>query len=111
MANLTPLQIDVDGLINPSFVAANAGGDTFPNDGKRTYFHAKNGSGGAIVITFDDLYSIAPTGATSFDPDVEVSVPAGQEAKIGPFPISRFGDSVAVTYSGVTSLTVGVFKL
>lgn len=111
MAALTVQQVSVSGLVNPSFVAAAGGGDTFVNNGTSTFFEASNASGGSITITFDDSGSVSPTGATQFNPDVAVAVPAGQRAIIGPFPTARFGPTVAVTYSGVTSLTVAALRL
>lgn len=111
-ALLTVQDVAITGL-NPSFVAADVAGDTFPNDG-RSYLEVVNGGGGAITVTIDDLRSVAPEGAAAFDPDPDISVPAGETRKIGPFEKSRFDDDasvVAVSYSGVTSVTVGVFSL
>lgn len=110
MAALTVQQITVAG-VQQSLAAAAGGGDTFVNDGNRTFFIADNASGGAITLTFDDTGSVAPQGATAFNADVDVSVGAGTRYIIGPFPKSRFGDTVAVTYSGVTSLTVGAMRI
>lgn len=111
MAALTVQQVLVSGLVNPSFVAAAGGGDTFVNNGTSTFFEVVNGSGGSITVTFNDTGSVAPTGATQFNADVAVAVPAGQRAVIGPFATARFGGTVGVTYSGVSSLTVAAFRL
>jgi hypothetical protein len=111
MATLTRQNLSLTGLSNPSYAACAGGGDDFPNDGSNTFVHIKNGSGGALVATFDDTGSTGPTGAQSYNPDVQVSVPAGGEQIIGPFPTGRFGSSVAITYSGVTSLTIAVYKI
>lgn len=111
MATLTVESMDVTGNVNPTFVAAAGGGDDFANDGSLTFFIVKNGGGAGITVTFNDTGSAAPAGAKSFDADVDVSVGASQDAYIGPFPVSRFGSSVGVTYSGVTSVTVAPFKL
>ena len=110
MATLSVENIVVTGL-NATDNAAAGGGDDFANDGEKTFVNIKNGSGGAITVTFDDTGSVEPEGSTQFDPDVEVSVPASGERLCGPFPLSRFGKSVGMTYSGVTSLTVAVLKL
>lgn len=112
MAAITVEQIDIDGNINPTFAAASGGGDTISNDGKnKTFLIVKNGGGGSITVTLNDTGSVAPSGAKSFDADVDIVVPTLQDAYIGPFPTSRFGSSVGVSYSGVTSVTVAAFRL
>lgn len=111
-ALLTVQDVTLSG-VTPSYAAAGAGGDTFPNDG-RSFLHVKNGGAGSITVTVDDLGSTAPEGAAAFDPDPDIVIGAGAEAMIGPFEKSRFDDDasvVAVSYSGVTSVTVGVFSL
>lgn len=109
MATLTVLDIDLGGLVNPTLTAAAGGGDDFANDG-RTMFYVNNGGGGGITVTFNDTGSAAPAEAKSFDPDVDVAVGAGELALIGPFPTNRFTSSCAVTYSGVTSVTVAPMR-
>jgi hypothetical protein len=110
MAALTVENIGLAG-IEPTLVAAAGGGDTFSNDGVATFLVVDNASGGAIVLTFDDTGSVSPLAAKTFDADVEVSVGAGAVAYIGPFALSRFTKTVAISYSGVTSLTVGALRL
>lgn len=85
----------------PTFAAAAAGGDSFPNDGQ-TLLHVKNGHTAAQTVTADAVSACS----FGFDHDAAVSVPAGGERVVGPFPQGRFGTSVALTYSGVTALTV-----
>jgi hypothetical protein len=46
--------------------------------------------------------------------DDVVNIPAGQRRKIGPWPPSIYNDlngRVQLTYDGVTSVTVGAFRL
>jgi hypothetical protein len=107
MADLTIQKIDQTGIA-PSFVAADAGGDTFSNDG-RTFLHVKNGGGSAITVTID---SVAPCNY-GFDHDLQVTVNAGAEQIIGPFEPKRFNTDgkVSVSYSDVTSVTVAAFRL
>lgn len=108
MATLTVQNIANTGL-NPSLASAAGSGDEFANSGQ-TYFHANNASGGAITVTFNAQNS-CNYGVTH---DIAVSVPAGEERLIGPFEKQRFNDAnerVQVTYSGVTSLTVGAFEM
>lgn len=110
MATLTVNQLSLTGTA-PTFVAAGAGGDDFGNDGVRTFLVVKNGGGSAVTVTLNDTGSVSPPSAKAFDPDVDVSVSAGGEAWIGPFDTARFGSSVGVTYSGVTSVTVAAVRV
>ena len=107
MAELTVENITRDGL-NPTFNAANAGGDSFANTGDEI-IHVKNGSGGAIDVTIVTQATVDSQAVA----DRVVNVPAGEERVIGPFPKATYNDSgdlVQLTYSGVTSLTVAVMK-
>lgn len=107
MATLTKQQIVQAGL-NPSFSAAAGGGDIVA-PGDTTYLHVKNASGGSINVTVDN---VTPSNYGT-DADLVVAVPAAGERIIGPLPASRFARAsdgmVAITYSGVTSLTIGAF--
>lgn len=111
MPLLTRQQIDEDGLV-ASYAGADAGGDTFPNDG-RTVLHLKNGSGSPITVT------VAAEQATTRKPgfgelakaDAEIAVPATGEAFLGSFPTIAFGVVGAITYSDVTTLTVAVLRV
>lgn len=101
MANLAVVKMTLAGTA-PALVAAGAGGDTFDNDGN-TLFEVRNAGGGAVTVTIN---ATTPCNH-GFDHDVAVSVPATTGVRvIGPFPVNRFGRSVSVTYSGVTSVTV-----
>lgn len=104
MAQLTVQVSSLSGTA-PAFVAAAAGGDSFVNNGG-TVLHVKNAGAGAITATID---SASPC-SYGFDHDISVSIPAGAERIIGPFNQTRFSTTVNVTYSGVTSVTVGAFS-
>lgn len=104
MATLTVQAPTLDGAAI-SYASAAGGGDTFANDGM-TLFHAKNGSGGAITVT---AASTTPCNQ-GHDHDAVVSVPAGGDRLIGPFPIAQFSTEVSMAYSGVTSLTVAALS-
>jgi hypothetical protein len=99
MAALTPFIGTLAGAVATPIAAA-AGGDSIPGDG-RTQVLVQNPTGGAITITFD-----AP-GADSFGivdniHDVVVSVPAAAWRLFGPFATPRFNDAnqrVQMTYS------------
>ena len=104
MATLAKQQIVQTGLA-PAFGAAAGGGDKLlPGD--TTFLVAKNGSGAPITVTVDN---VAPSNYGT-DVDLVVSVPAAGERWIGPLSAARFASNTdglaAVTYSGVTSLTV-----
>lgn len=86
-----------------TLAAAAGAGDNFSNTGVEKLV-VNNGSVAPITVTVD---SKAPCNQ-GFDHNVVVAVAAGARVEIGPFPTNRFGSSVDVTYSGVTSLTVGV---
>lgn len=105
MAVLSVQEITLAG-VDPTLAAAAAGGDTFANDG-RTYFDINNGSGGSINATFDAT-ELCNQG---FDHDEVVAVPAGARRRIGPFPTGRFGTTVSVSYSDVTTVTVAAVRL
>jgi hypothetical protein len=115
MALLTVQQITKAGLA-PTYAAAAGGGDTFAvGQGQAVFLHVKNASGSPITVTVDDPNSQPPESAATFNPDLSVSVPATTgDRMIGPINAERFVNPstglVSVTYSGVTSLTVGVFK-
>jgi hypothetical protein len=93
------------GGLDPVYVAAAAGGDKI-NPGPTTFLHVKNASGGALTVTVD---SVAPCNQGA-DHNLVVSVPAADDRMIGPLVAERFASAtdglVAITYSGVTSLTV-----
>jgi hypothetical protein len=109
MAALSVQAISIAGIV-PAYSAASGGGDTFvPSD--RTYLHVKNGGGSPITVTVVTPGEAAP-GVPIADPSVSVS--NGSEKILGPFYAGLYQDSTgtaSITYSGVTSVTVGAFRL
>lgn len=110
MATLATQNISLAGLAD-ALAAAAGGGDAFTPD-KETFLRVNNASGGAITVTVVTPGTIR--GIAEADP--QISVPAGQSRMFGPFPPELFGDPAnaglaSITYSGVTSLTIGAFKL
>ena len=108
MATLTVQNTSLAG-ITPTWTAAAAGGDEFLNSGD-CYFEIKNG-GSEITVTVE-----TPAKIEGIDiAEIAVVVPATTGVKrIGPFDPGIFNQStgrVAVTYSAVTTVTVGAFKL
>jgi hypothetical protein len=104
MALLPTQSIDADGLA-PAYVSAAGGGDTCAPS---TFLHVKNGSGAPITVTLATPGKVAGLDIA----DRPVSVPAAGERMI------RVGDEYrnpatglcAITYSGVTTLTIGCFR-
>lgn len=97
--------------VAPTYAAAAGGGDRF-TPGAATWLHVKNGSGGAITVTVATPRTDAYGNAIA---DNTISVPAAGERVIGPFPTEAYGstsDGLAdITYSEVTSLTIGAFSV
>lgn len=114
MANLTIQSVDTDG-VNPSLQAAAGGGDTMtPTDAGPHFIEVNNAGGGSINVVLDDPTSTDPGAATQFNPDVTVAVTNGQRRLIK-VDVARYKNPstglVSWTYSGVTSVTVGAFKV
>jgi len=108
MATLSVQQISKAG-VTMTLSAAAGGGDAFANDGKTTLV-ANNGSGGDITIT---LVTQATTDGLAVADRTWV-VQAGALEAIADLDPDIYNDTsglVQVTYSGVTSLTVGAFRL
>jgi hypothetical protein len=88
-------------------VSASAGGDLLPNTGKE-WVEVINGGGGAITVTASGYVDAQVVAIQA------VSVGAGVRRKIGPFPPHIYNNTsqqVAITYSGVTTVTVGAYSL
>jgi hypothetical protein len=110
MAVLNVQDIKRSGL-DPAYVACAGGGDQFlPSED--TILHVKNGSGGALTVTVVTPGVAAPDVPIA---DTQVSVPAGDDRFIGPFPAHLYqdpADNLAdITYSGVTSLTIAALRV
>lgn len=106
MAAITPQSITRAAPSAPTYVAAAGGGDTVVP--AADFFVVKNGGGSTITVT------IAPTGTTSYGvalPNLTVSVPNGSERWINLNDGSYVNSTgvIPITYSGVTTVTVGAF--
>ena len=96
-----------------TYVAASGGGDTV-RCGERTFISVVNGGGGSITVTVDDTKTREPAGSAAFDPNLEVVIAPGTSKFIGPLPTGRFADATgnaAITYSGVSSVTVAALTV
>lgn len=116
MATLSIQTIDEDGQ-QLSTVAASAGGDVFdnPND-QSTFLYVNNAGAGAITVTISaqatsrDVPGLGPMTKAN----AGGSVTNGTVKLFGPFPAEAFNTAsgqVAVSYSGVTSVTVAALRL
>lgn len=109
---LIPRETIAESGLNATYTAADVGGDTFDNDGD-TFLHVKNGSGAPITVT---VTPVQPTTEKSgfgqlTKPNAETIIAAAGEEFMGRFPTIAFGRVGAISYSGVTSLTVAVLRI
>ncbi len=107
MAVLTVVQASITPAVN-TLVAAAVGGDSFPNSGVER-FRVRNGSGGSITVTVAAQSAVGCPAGTLHN--VVLTVAAGAEQVVGRLDPNRFNDvngRVQVTYSAVTTVTVGV---
>ena len=112
MATLTMNVISRAGIAE-TLVAATGGGDACAcsND---NYLKVVNGGGSPITVTL-----AIPSSASAYPgaayASTAVSVPNGSHRLIGPLNPSLYQDPVTslctITYSAVTSVTVGVFNI
>lgn len=110
MAALTIQTILLAGAEKSSLVAATATGDSVVNDGK-TFIEVLNGDVSPMTVTIAGQRDL-PLGTSG---DQTIVVAASATALIGPFPVGNYNreadEAVVVTYSSVTSLTVGAFTV
>jgi hypothetical protein len=108
VAQLVVQSISLAGL-TPAFGPAAVEGDSFYNDGK-TFVHVKNGGAAAVTVTIDSKEPCSH----GFDHDISVTIAAGADKIIGPFPKGRFTARTTglanISYSDVTSVTVAAFR-
>lgn len=110
MAALTVQNIALAGAEKTALVAATAAGDSFVNDGK-TFFEVLNGDASPMTVTIVGARNL-PLETSA---DQTITVANGTTQMIGPFPVGNYNreddESVVVTYSSVTSLTVGAYSV
>jgi hypothetical protein len=97
--------------MQPLYAAASAGGDTF-STGSSVVLHVRNGGAASTVVTVPTFWYAMPGVKAT---DLTVSVPAGQERFVGPFPRRVFSDPVVevatVTCSVTTSVTLAALEV
>ena len=113
MAVLSTQTISEIGL-NPVFVNADPLGDkVLPS--RRTFIHVKNNKvSGSITVSVEDIMSVEPSGATSFNPDLSVEIEPTGERLIGPLLEGRFVtyDGYShISYTDTTDVVVSVFEV
>lgn len=98
------------GGVNPSLAAAAGGGDTF-TPGPNLFLYVNNAGGASITVTVVTPGTVRGQAVA----DLSVSVTNGQSRFIRISPADFFADPTtglgSITYSGVTSVTVGVFQV
>lgn len=111
MADLVPLTISRTGVLD-TLAAAAVGGDALTLNTGKQYLHVNNGGGAPITVTIAFNSSAIIDGQTATNKTV--SITNGTSKLIGPFPPSLYNDAlskVQITYSAVTTVTVGAFTL
>jgi hypothetical protein len=112
MATLTVNQVNAQAGFRDdnALVAAAGGGDAFLPSAT-TFVRINNGGGSPITPTFATPGTVGGNAIA----DGGGSVTNAQSRMFGPFPADQYMDPTTslctLTYSGVTSVTVGVFKL
>lgn len=116
MANLTILDITQAGALHTTTAAA-GGGDTLTptaSDYRNLILFVNNGGASPITVTIDDPTSTSPTSATAFNPDQAVTV-ANATAQLILIDVRRTKNTgtglISITYSAVTSVTVGAYRV
>ena len=91
-----------------ALVSAEVGGDEFVNDGK-CLIVIDNGSGAPITLTAETQQTVDGEEVA----DKEIVIPDAEQHLLGPWPKPIYNDGdgkVQLTYSGVTSLTIGIIQ-
>lgn len=109
MADVAAQPIPLTGLVNATYSAASAGGDTFTDTGKEVV-HVKNNNAASLTVTVDSIQA-CDQGA---DHDLPIVIPAGQEAFLPILSVARFADpttkKVTLSWSVTPSVTFAVIK-
>ena len=109
LTTLATQQIVRTGLTQ-ALAAANADGSYVPNDG-RMFLRVKNTNGAPITVTVETPGTVDGLAIG----DLAVVIPATTGDKvIGPFPPDTYNQSdgtIKVTFSAVTDVTIGAFRL
>ena len=109
MAALTVQTILVQGLM-PLFTAPTpTTGDTFANDGAKTFLGVINSSSGDITMTIPVSSAAAP----GYTDRLDIVIPPNNSLYLfGPFPLdkSRFAGTVSVVFSSCVNVSIAAIK-
>lgn len=93
----------------PIFTNADPAGDEFPNDSK-TKILVRNADAAPIDVTIRSQRQCDQ----GFTHDLVITVPAGEEREIGPFPGSRFNKAdgrAVVNYTAVANVEIAASSI
>lgn len=112
MALLTVQQVVATGL-QPTYGAANAGGDTVKAD-DRTFLHVKNTNGATRDVTLVSAVPCSAGGTTVHNRTVTVPATTG-DVMIPTGPGNQFNDATtqvaSITYTAATGVTVAAVRV
>ena len=114
MAELTLQQITEAGG-SVTYSSAAGGGDTADNAGS-TFLNIKNGGGSEETVTITAQVTSLATEiyGTLTKANASIAIAGSGEAFIGPFKTGAFNNAsgeIAITYSGVTSVTIAALYI
>ena len=109
MATLIATAIASSGTAS-SATAASAGGDKVAPSGDRLFVEVTNGGGSSITVTIPSYATVR--GQAAADRTVTVAASATKKIPIYADLNTNPADGLAaITYSGVTTVTVGAFRI
>ncbi|HEY5834980.1 hypothetical protein [Streptomyces sp.] len=109
MATLTANSIASGGTLNNP-VAASAGGDKVQPVGDRVFIEVTNGGGSSITVTVPSYATVR--GQAAADRTVTIAASATKKIPIYADLNTNPADGLAsITYSGVTTVTVGAYRV
>lgn len=111
MADLNPVTLSRAGAVD-ALSAASAGGDAIVGNTGKEWLEVNNGGGSPITVTLTYPATTLVDGQAPAAKTVVVA--AANRRKIGPFPPGLWNDvngKVQIAYSGVTTVTVGAFRM
>ncbi len=115
MADLT-IQNVVEAGLSATYAAADSGGDAALNVSGDVVLHVKNDDAASktVTVTAQRSSQVVPDFGDMSKSDIVVSIPAGEDRFIGPFPKGAYNDGagkVQVTYSATTSVTIAALRV
>ena len=114
MGLITAQEISEAGVV-VTYGAATVDGDVVDNEGT-VFLHLKNGGGSemTVTITAQTTSVDSPLYGALTKANASKAIAASGEAFIGPFQINAYNNTdeqIAITYSGVTSVTIAALYL